>query len=156
MSKHKKTNKKGKTIRVQYFDKTMKKEFPLQSIEKGDWIDLRASERIAMKAGEFRLIPLGVAMQLPEGYEAWVAPRSSTCKQYGVIMANSLGIVDNSFCGPNDQWHFPALAIRDTFIEPYDRICQFRIMKNQPKLTFEATEQLDNPNRGGYGSTGVK
>ena len=97
MSKHKKANKKGKTIRVQYFDETMKKEFPLQSIEKGDWIDLRASERIAMKAGEFRLIPLGVAMQLPEGYEAWVAPRSSTCKQYGVIMANSLGIVDNSF-----------------------------------------------------------
>ena len=121
---------------------------------KSDWIDLHAAEDVDMKAGEFRLIPLGVAIELPEGYEAHVVPRSSTFKTYGVIQANSMGIIDNSYCGPNDQWKFPALAVRDTVIEVNDRICQFRIMENQPELVFEEDSLEGNADRGGYGTTG--
>ena len=121
---------------------------------KSDWIDLRAAERVELKKGEFKLIPLGVALALPKGYEAHVVPRSSTFKTYGVIQANSMGIIDNSYCGPNDQWKFPALAVRDTVIEVNDRICQFRIMENQPELVFEEDSLEGNADRGGYGTTG--
>jgi deoxyUTP pyrophosphatase len=109
---------------------------------------------VELKKGEFKLIPLGVALALPKGYEAHVVPRSSTFKTYGVIQANFMGIIDNSYCGPNDQWKFPALAVRDTVIEVNDRICQFRIMENQPELVFEEDSLEGNADRGGYGTTG--
>ena len=121
---------------------------------KSDWIDLRAAEDVEMKAGEFRLIPLGVAMRLPAGYEAHIVPRSSTFKNFGILQTNHMGIIDESYCGSNDQWFFPALAIRDTVIHVNDRICQFRIMEHQPSLTFVETDSLDNKDRGGFGSTG--
>lgn len=123
---------------------------------KSDWIDLRAAEEVELKAGEFRLIPLGIAMELPAGYEAHVVPRSSTFKNFGVIQTNSMGIIDETYCGDNDQWFFPAYAFRDTVIRVNDRICQFRIMKHQPELVFEETPQLLNSDRGGHGSTGTQ
>jgi len=121
---------------------------------KSDWIDLRAAEHVKMKAGEFRLIPLGVAIELPKGYEAHIVPRSSTFKNFGIIQTNSMGIVDESYCGDEDEWFFPALAVRDTEINVNDRICQFRIVKHQPKITFTEVKELGNKNRGGHGSTG--
>lgn len=119
-----------------------------------DWIDLRAAKEVSLKQGEFALIPLGVAMKLPQGYEAHVVPRSSTFKNFGIIQTNSMGVVDESYCGDNDQWFMPALAMRDTTIHVNDRICQFRIMEHQPKISFIKTEKLDAPDRGGHGSTG--
>ena len=140
-------------IKIKYFTEEIEKIAP---ISKGDWIDLRAAQTVEMKAGEFKLIPLGVAMQLPAGYEAHVCPRSSTFKNFGVIQTNSMGIIDNSYCGDNDQWFFPAFALRDTVIRLNDRICQFRIMENQPKIEFVECERLGGPSRGGFGSTGVQ
>lgn len=140
------------TIRIKYFSDEIER---LRYIDgKSDWIDLRASERIELKKGDYKLIPLGVAMQLPEGYEAHVVPRSSTFKTYGVIQTNSCGVIDGSYCGDEDIWKMPVYATRDTVIEKNDRICQFRIMKNQPKILFEETKKLNNQNRGGSGSTG--
>ena len=127
---------------------------PLKMIDEGDFVDLYVSENIDMKAGEFKLIPLGIAMEIPEGYEAHVLPRSSTFKKYGLLMANSCGIIDNSYCGDDDVWMFPAYATRDTHIDFNDRICQFRILENQPKLLFEKVDTLGNNSRGGFGSTG--
>ena len=127
---------------------------PIDMFENGDWIDLRAAEDIEMKAGDFRLISLGVSMQLPEGYEAHIVPRSSTYKHWGIIQANHMGVIDNSYCGDNDIWKFPAIAIRDTQIYKNDRICQFRIVKKQPEFEFEEVDYLENDDRGGFGSTG--
>lgn len=127
----------------------------IQKIDIGDWIDLRSAEDVALKAGEFKLIKLGVAMELPEGYEAYVAPRSSTFKNFGILQANSIGIIDNSYCGDNDQWMFPAYAVRDTEIHKNDRICQFRIMEKQPELYMIEVTHLSGKDRGGFGSTGV-
>ena len=107
-----------------------------------------------MKKGEFRLIPLGVAMELPKGYEAHVVPRSSTFKNFGIIQTNHQGVIDCSYCGDNDQWFMPVYAVRDTEIHVNDRICQFRIMENQPRLLFDEVEHLENADRGGHGSTG--
>ena len=121
---------------------------------KSDWIDLHAAEEVTLKAGEFRLIPLGVAMALPEGYEAHIVPRSSTFKNYGILQTNSMGVVDCSYCGDNDQWRMPVYATRDVTIEKSARICQFRIMKAQPPLVFTRVERLEGPDRGGFGSTG--
>ena len=121
---------------------------------KSDWIDLHAAETVTLKAGEFRLIPLGVAMKLPAGYEAHVVPRSSTFKNFGVIQTNHMGVIDESYCGDNDQWYMPVLAVRDTEIHVNDRICQFRIMKHQPVIHFEETDTLHHTDRGGFGSTG--
>lgn len=123
---------------------------------KSDWIDLRAAETVQLEVGELQLINLGVAMQLPTGYEAIVAPRSSTLKNFGVLMANSIGIVDESYCGDEDWWRFPALAVRDTVIHKGDRICQFRIIKHQPKIFFNKVDHLASENRGGFGSTGTR
>jgi len=111
---------------------------------------------VELKAGEFKLIHLGVAMQLPEGYEAHVVPRSSTYKNFGIIQTNHCGIIDGSYCGPDDWWYMPVYALRDTVIHKNDRICQFRIIENQPKLVFDEVEKLDGNNRGGIGSTGTK
>lgn len=140
-------------IKIKYFTKDTER---LEKISKGDWIDLRAAEKIVLNKGEFKLIPLGVAMQLPKGYEAHVVPRSSTYKNFGIIQTNSMGVIDESYCGDNDQWFFPAYALRDTVINVNDRICQFRIMEHQPELEFEAVEELFNEDRGGHGSTGKK
>lgn len=138
-------------IKVQYKDNSLER---LKKIVQGDWIDLRAATDIAMNAGEFAYIDLGVAMQLPKGYEAIVAPRSSTFKNFGIIQANSIGIIDNSFCGPTDWWKFPAIAMRNTVIHKNDRICQFRIVANQPNIIMHETSLEGNADRGGWGSTG--
>ena len=128
---------------------------PPAAIEQGDWIDLRAAETILIVKGEFKYIPLGVAMPLPEGYEAIVTPRSSLFKRRGIIMTNSIGIMDEFYCGDNDEWKFPAYATRETIIPKGERICQFRIVKHQPEIEFEIVDTLGNPDRGGYGSTGA-
>ena len=129
---------------------------PLEKLPQGDWIDLRAAETAEMRSGEYRLIPLGVSMRLPKGYEAHVAPRSSTFKKWGILMTNSIGIIDESYCGDGDQWYFSAVALRDTHIEKGDRICQFRIVKKMPDVALETVEFLSSPDRGGFGSTGEK
>lgn len=139
-------------IRIKYANQLLER---IKKINVGDWVDLRCSEDIELKAGEFRLIPLGVAMQLPDGYEAHVVPRSSTFKNYGIIQTNSMGVIDESYCGDNDFWFFPAYALRDTKINFNDRICQFRIMEHQPSINFEEVKVLDNKDRGGHGSTGI-
>lgn len=138
-------------IKVKYFTNQIDK---LAKITQGDWIDLRAAETIKLKAGDFKLVPLGVAMELPANYEAHIVPRSSTFKNYGVIQTNSVGIIDNSYCGDNDQWFMPVYATRDIIINQNDRICQFRLFKNQDKLEFLTVDQLGNADRGGHGSTG--
>ncbi len=139
-------------IRIKYFSDKIEK---LRYIDgKSDWIDLRAAEDITLKQGEFKLIPLGVAMQLPEGYEAHIVPRSSTFKNFGIIQTNSCGIVDESYSGDNDQWFMPAYAMRDTEIHVNDRICQFRIFEHQPAVEFDETDHLEGSDRGGFGSTG--
>ncbi len=143
-----------KTITIKYFTDKIEKLTYIDG--KSDWIDLRAAEDVTLKAGEFKLIPLGVAMKLPQGYEAHVVPRSSTFKNFGVIQTNHCGIIDESYCGDNDQWYFPAYALRDTQIHVNDRICQFRIMEHQPTIQFEKTEKLTGADRGGIGSTGVQ
>ena len=139
-------------IRIKYFTDAIERLTYIDG--KSDWIDLRASEEVTLKAGEFCLIPLGVAMELPEGYEAHVVPRSSTFKNYGIIQTNSCGISDGTYCGDDDMWRMPVYALRDTVIHVNDRICQFRIFENQPKITFDEVESLGNKNRGGFGSTG--
>lgn len=126
----------------------------IQRFNTGDLIDLRAAETVEMKAGEYREIPLGVAMELPKGYEAWVVPRSSTFKKYGVLLVNGVGIIDESYKGDNDEWNFLAYAVRDTVIHKNERICQFRIVEHQPLIHLEEVEKLGNANRGGLGSTG--
>ncbi len=126
----------------------------IKEIAVGDWIDLRAAEDVEMKAGEYKMIPLGVAMELPKGFEALVAPRSSAFRKYGVLLANSIGIIDESYKGDNDEWNFLAYAVRDTVIPKNERICQFRIIEHQPGVELIEVESLGNPDRGGIGSTG--
>lgn len=139
------------TIKIKYFDQEIDK---IQKITVGDWIDLRSAETVELKKGEYALIRLGVGMILPAGYEAHVLPRSSTPSKFGIVCANSMGIIDNSYSGDADEWKFPAVAIRDTEIHKNDRICQFRIVKNQPGITFEVVDHLNENSRGGIGSTG--
>lgn len=129
---------------------------PLEKVDNGDWIDLRAAEDVDMKTGEFRLISLGVSMKLPEGYEAHIVPRSSTYRHWGIIQTNHMGVIDNSYSGNNDIWKFPALAVRDTTIYKNERICQFRIVKKQPDFAFDEVDRLDDTDRGGFGSSGKK
>ena len=138
-------------IKVKYHDKDLGKieKFPV-----GDWIDLRSAERVDMDAGQYRKISLGISMKLPEGYEAHVVPRSSTFRRWGIIQTNSVGIIDKSFCGDGDVWEFPALAMRSTTIFKGDRICQFRIVKNMPEVTFKEVDHMEDEDRGGFGSTG--
>lgn len=121
---------------------------------KSDWIDLRAAEDVEMKAGEFKLISLGISVKLPEGYEMIIAPRSSTFKNFGIIQTNSIGVIDETYSGDNDIIKMPVLAMRNTTIHVNDRICQFRIIKHQPTITFDEVEHLDGEDRGGFGSTG--
>lgn len=140
------------TIRIKYHSDEIEKLTYIDG--KSDWIDLRAAEHVVLKQGEFKLIKLGVSMQLPEGYEAVIVPRSSTYKNFGIIQTNHMGVVDETYCGDNDVWMMPALAMRDTEIHVNDRICQFRIQKHQPVICFEEVEVLGNEDRGGIGSTG--
>lgn len=141
-----------KTIKVKYFDPELEK---IKINTMGDWIDLRAAEEIYIGKGEHRLIPLGFAMELPDGYEALMAPRSSTFKNWGILQTNSPAVIDETYCGDNDQWHMSIYATRDVLIRKNDRICQFRIIKHQPPIEFEEVSTLKNSNRGGFGSTGT-
>ena len=139
-----------KLIKIKYFTDINKIEMK----DKSDWIDLRAAETVEMKQGDFKLIPLGVAMKLPEGYEAHVVPRSSTYNNFGIIQTNHQAVIDESYCGDNDQWRFPAIALRDTVIHKNDRICQFRILAHQPEHIVTTVTKLSDTDRGGLGSTG--
>ena len=138
-------------IKVKYFDKDIEK---LKITPNGDWVDLRSAETVHLKKGEFHLIPLGVGMKLPEGYEANIVPRSSTYKNFKILQTNCFAVIDNSYSGDNDQWMYPAFATEDTVIHKNDRICQFRINKIQPDIEFVEVEHLDDTDRGGIGSTG--
>lgn len=141
-------------IRIKYHSEEIEKLTYIAG--KSDWIDLRSAEHVVLKKGEFRLIQLGVSMQLPAGYEAVIVPRSSTYKNFGIIQTNHMGVVDETYCGDNDVWMMPVLAVRDTEIHVNDRICQFRIQKHQPEISFEEVDVLGNENRGGIGSTGMQ
>ena len=140
-------------IKVKYFEPDLE---PIQKISVGDWIDLRAAETVELRKGDLAIIRLGVGMILPEGYEAHIVPRSSTPSRFGIMCANSIGVIDNSYSGDADEWRFPALPIRDTIIRKGDRIAQFRIVKNQPRIEFETVEHLNETSRGGIGSTGAR
>lgn len=129
---------------------------PINLLEKGDWIDLRAAKEYKLFSGEFYLIDLGISMKLPEGYEAHIVPRSSTFKKWGIIQTNGIGIIDNSYCGENDIWMMPVLATKGADIHVNDRICQFRIVKKMPNnIEINTVEHLNTQNRGGFGSTGT-
>lgn len=140
-------------LRIKYHNQDMTK---LEKTAKGDWIDLRASKTYNLKKGEFALIDLGVSMKLPRGYEAHLVPRSSTYKNYHIIQTNSMGIIDNSYCGTNDVWKIPVIATEDTTINFNDRICQFRIVRKMPDIYVIEQDKLEDTDRGGFGSTGVK
>lgn len=139
-------------IKIVYHNQNIDKIINIEN--KSDWYDLRAAETVEMKMGDYKLISLGISMKLPEGYEAHIVPRSSTFKNFGVLQTNSYGVIDNSYSGTNDIWRFPALAMRDTVIHEGDRICQFRIEKKQPAVEFIEVDELDDTDRGGFGSTG--
>ncbi|MCQ2421485.1 MAG: deoxyuridine 5'-triphosphate nucleotidohydrolase [Lachnospiraceae bacterium] len=141
-------------IKIRYISDKIEKLRYVDGVS--DWIDLRSAEDVDLKAGEFRLIRLGIAVMLPEGYEAHIVPRSSTYKNFGIIQTNHMGVVDHSYCGDEDEWRFPVLAMRDTHISVNDRICQFRVMENQPQLVFEEVEHLSAKSRGGFGTTGIQ
>lgn len=140
------------TIRIKYHNSNIEH---IEQVEGSDWIDLRAAETVEMNAFEFRKISLGVSMSLPAGYEAHLAPRSSTFERYGIIETNSVGVIDESYRGDGDVWMFPAFALRNTVIHEGDRICQFRIMKKMERVKLKPVESLNNKSRGGFGSTGV-
>lgn len=140
------------TLKVKYHNENL---LPLEFIQnKSDWIDLRSAETVNIKAFEFKLISLGVSIQLPKGYEAYIVPRSSTFSTWGIIQTNSIGIIDESYCGNNDIWKMPVLALRDTTINENDRICQFRIQSKMSGISFENVKILNNEDRFGFGSTG--
>lgn len=139
-------------IRVKY----LRDIKPIEFFDEGDWIDLRAGMDIVLEPGGSCVVPLGVAMELPNGYSAIIAPRSSTFKKWGIIQTNSIGIIDESYCGDNDEWGLPVLAFRHTRIHKNDRICQFRLIKQSDYVDFEVVDELGNPDRKGFGSTGEK
>lgn len=138
-------------LKIKYFSKDIQK---IEKIEKGDWIDLRSAIDIQLHQGDFTLIPLGIGMILPEGYEAHIVPRSSTFKNYGILQTNGIGIIDNSYSGENDEWKMPVLAMKNTVIHKNDRICQFRIMPKMQELHIQEVSHLNHVSRGGFGSTG--
>ena len=153
-------------IKIKYFSK----DYPrLEKIAKGDWIDLRVDTikewngevvedddwgTIFYSKGDVIKVGVGVAMELPNGYEAEIRPRSSTFRNSGLIQTNSVGTIDNSYCGDNDEWMIEFIAMRDGTMKRFDRVCQFRIWENQPEFEFEEVDRLENKDRGGYGSTG--
>lgn len=153
-------------IKIKYFNDARE----LEKISKGDWIDLYANKDMFIPEGSRAMIPLGVAMELPNGYEAHLVPRSSTFKTWGIIQTNHMGVIDHSYMGDNDQWHMPVYClmgkdeirevtgrmVKGTHISKNDKICQFRIMEVQPEIEFEKVEHLEGKDRGGFGSTGSK
>jgi len=139
-------------IKIKYLSNIIK----IKKIAIGDWIDLRTAEDSIIKRGAYKLIPLGIAMELPKGYEAHVVPRSSTFQNFHVIQTNHMGVIDESYCGDNDQWYFPAFALDWSYIPKNSRICQFRIVKKMENVQLVEVEKLNNKNRNGLGSTGVK
>ena len=141
-------------IKIKYFT-DVPEEWKLEKIEKGDWIDLRTAEDVELYTMDYKKIRLGVGMILPDGYEAIIAPRSSTFEKWGVIMTNHLGVIDNSYSGNDDEWRFPALAFKDTYIPKGTRIAQFRIQKRMEQIDFIEVERLNDKSRGGFGSTGI-
>ena len=150
-------NTKELVVKIKYSKEYTDRQIPKisdEDLKRGDWIDLRAAETIKIEKGKYKLINLGIAMELPKGCEAVVAPRSSTFKNYGVILSNSIGVIDNDYNGDNDYWKFGAIALRTTTIKAGERICQFRIQQNQPNIKFKEVEELGNKDRGGIGSTG--
>lgn len=138
------------TIKIKYLPGAAHMEMT----DKGDWCDCFSYEDVTLKKGEYGYVNLGFACQLPAGYEAHLAPRSSTFKHFGVIQTNGFGIIDESFNSNADLWMMPVYAMRDTIIKKGERPCQFRIMKKQPKIEFEEVKDLHNETRGGFGSTG--
>lgn len=138
-------------VRIKYLRDVEK----IKPILNGDWVDIRCAENITLSKGDFIYIPLGIAMELPTGFEALVVPRSSTFKNFGIIQTNSLGVIDESYCGDNDEWHMPIYATRDTFIPKNTRLCQFRIIEHQPVFELIECTTFGNADRGGLGSTGV-
>ena len=140
-------------IQIKYHNKNIPK---IKKIEQGDLIDLYAAETVDIKAGDFKLISLGISLKLPWGYKTQVYPRRSTYKKRGITMPNSVGQIDNSYCGDGDVWMFPAKAERDTIIHEGDRICQFELVPVMQGIEIEEVETLGNTNRGGFGSTGVR
>jgi dUTP pyrophosphatase len=140
-------------LKIKYFDPEL---IRIEQKKNSDWIDLRSAINIEFQSGESKLIPLGIAIELPKGYEAHIVPRSSTFKNFGILQTNSTGIVDESYKGNNDQWFYSAIAMRNTKINKNDRICQFRIIKKQPNLEIIEVETLENKDRQGFGSTGIK
>ena len=140
-------------IKIKYFGEFPEK-WKVEKIEKGDWIDLRTAEDVEMFLFDYHKIKLGVGMILPEGYEALVVPRSSTFQKWGIIMANGMGVIDNSYSGNDDKWHFPAIAFKTTFIPRGTRIAQFRIQKKMEDVKFVEVSKLNDISRGGFGSTG--
>lgn len=139
-------------ILVRYHNDNIDK---IEELSKGDWIDLRAAETVELKAGDFKIISLGVSMKLPEGYEAHIVPRSSTFKKWGILQTNHMGVIDNSYSGDNDIWGMPVLAMRDTVINENDRICQFRIVERMGHIQMTEVDHLGGADRGGFGSTGT-
>ena len=154
------------TIRIKYHDPDMER---IKAAHVSEWYDLRAAEDAFIPQGVQKTVSLGVSMELPEGYEAIIAPRSSTPKNFGVIMPNSLGIIDHAYKGDNDIWRcicygisekdtavIDGIGVRGSWIHKGDRICQFRIQKVQPEIEFEEVEELGNADRKGLGSTGKR
>lgn len=152
-------------LRIKYFENATK----LKKITKGNWIDVYANKDIFVKSNERAMIPLGFALELPNGWEGHLAPRSSTFKTWGIIQTNSVGIVDDTYIGDNDQWHMPVFCLQGkdviiedniektgTWIRKGDKVGQFRIMEVMPSIEFEEVEFFGNDNRGGFGSTGVR
>ena len=139
-------------IKIRYLETGL---VEIKVTETGDWIVFRSAETVCLYKGEKALLRLGVAMKLPDGYEAIIAPRSSTFKNYGIIQTNGIGIIDSTYCGNNDEWMMPVLATRETMIHKNDRICQFRIQKKQPTIKFVVVDKLGDEDRGGFGSTGT-
>jgi dUTP pyrophosphatase len=168
--------------------------FP-EIIEKGDWIDLYTAQDITLKCPQacklhrrkgknqeveneertrdvvfnYTLIPLGICVEVPKGYESIIVPRSSTFKKYGLLQTNSIGVIDQTYCGDEDEWKMPAVATRQITIPKGTRIAQFRIQLSQMatpgqkikwlfshKPKFKKVKSLNNKNREGFGSTGEK
>lgn len=158
-------------IKIKYHNNNLEKLHNIGDSQKSAWIDLRVAEDVFIPEGQFKLVSLGISMKLPEGYEAHIVPRSSTFKNFGIIQTNSMGVIDNSYSGDNDVWKFPAycvkgkddlffndvgVTVKGTYLHVNDRICQFRIEKQQPDIAFEEVDHLDSVDRGGFGSTGKK
>lgn len=138
-------------VKIKYWDGVA----PLEKTEKGDWIDLRARVDVTLEAGDYAVIPLGIAMELPEGCEAHIVPRSSTFRKWGLLQTNGMGIVDSSYCGNEDEWGMPVMATQNVTVKAGERVCQFRIVESMPAVRFTPVEKMERETRGGFGSTGT-